>query len=226
MTTLPTAETRLDWRVKKNRERQLMPRQWLLLAVLIGATLSGCAFTDRNVKLQYPPPPESGAAQAATPAVAARQDVRPIVVGAFTDPRPNRQKIGFVQNTYGMTTADVLAASDVAQWVREALVFELNQSGYSAALGDATQAPPDRLVITGQIVDVEAKAYVTYNSQIVLATDVRRGNASLSRRNYVGQGGGGVNVAATEAGYARSVSLALQDALRKLIADLGTLPAR
>ena len=207
-----------------------MPRHRVLLAILIGAALSGCAFTDRNVKLQYPPPPESGTAQAATPAAppaaAPRADGRAIVVGAFTDPRPNKQKIGFVQNTYGMTTADVLTANDVTQWVREALVLELNQSGYSATLGDAAQAPPDRLVITGQVTEVEAKAYVTYNSIIVLATDMRRANTTVARRQYTGIGGGGVNVAATEAGYARSVALALQDALRKLIADLNTVPAR
>jgi hypothetical protein len=125
-----------------------------------------------------------------------------------------------------MTTADVMASNDVAQWVREALVFELNQSGYGAALGDAAQAPPDRLVITGQVVDVLTKAYFTYTSQVVLATHLQRGNASLRRNTYTGEGGGGLNVAATEAGFGRSVALALQDAVRKLIADLGTLPGR
>lgn len=194
-----------------------------IYVLLFGALLGGCAFGDRVSKLQYPPPPEVGSAQAAVslPSAALRLDKRPIIVGQFVDRRTNKKKIGFVQNTYGMETANVFASNSVAEWMRAALVTELGLNGYSAKLGEVRNAPADRIVVTGEIQKVLTKAYFNYNSEIIFSADVKQANTSLSKKTYIGKGGGGVNFAATEAGFGRSIALALQDALRRLVADIG-----
>ena len=190
---------------------------------LLGFVLSACAFGDRTVTLQYPPQPEQGTAQAAVPlpSAALRSDAAPVIVGQFKDLRANKQKIGFVQNTYGMETANILAASSVTQWVRQSLVTELGLNGYGAKLGDAKMASADSVIVTGQIEKALTKAYFNYNSEIILSAELQKGNASLSNKTYVGRGGGGTNWAATETGFGRSIALALQDALRRLAADVG-----
>ncbi len=195
----------------------------LIYVLLSGTLLGGCAFGDRVSKLQYPPPPEGGSAQAAVPLPSAslRSDERPIIVGRFVDRRTNKKKIGFVQNTFGMETANVFAANSVAEWMRAALVTELGLNGYSAKLGEGRNSPADRIVVTGEIQKVLTKAYFDYNSEVIFSADVKRADTSLSKKTYIGKGGGGINLAATEAGFGRSIALALQDALRRLVAEIG-----
>ncbi len=194
----------------------------ILTTMLAAILLGGCAFGDRVTLLQYPPPPPEGAAQAAvaSPSTVLRKGQPDVIVGEFVDQRPNKSKIGFVQNTYGMETADVIAANDVTEWIRNALVTELQLNGYRATLAKAKSASGNSLLVTGEIQKVLTKAYFSYNSEIIFTADVMRASKSLGKKTYVGRGGGGVNIAATGKAFGRSIALALQDALRRLVADI------
>ncbi len=192
-------------------------------AIVVAASLlSGCAFGDRVTELEYPPAAPEGVAQAAgpLPSTVPHTDRPDVVVGEFQDPRPEKKKIGFVQNTYGMTTANVLVASDVAEWIRGALVTELNANGYRASLGKFADATAKDLIVTGEIEKVLTKAYFTYNSEIIFSAKIQRAETSLSNRKYVGHGGGDLNLASTAKSFGQSLALALQEALRHLVADI------
>lgn len=193
-----------------------------LAIVVVALLLGGCAFGDRTAELVYPPAAPKGVAQAAGPSPSSvlRTDQLDVVVGEFQDPRPEKRKIGFVQNTYGITTANVLAANDVAEWIRGALVTELNANGYRASLGKSEDATAKALVVTGEIEKVLTKAYFTYNSEIIFSAKIERAETSLSNRKYVGRGGGDLNLASTAKSFGQSLALALQDALRHLVADI------
>lgn len=185
-----------------------------VMTILIG----GCAFGDRVAYLDYPPRPPGGSAQAAeAPATSTSADALRVVVGAFVDEREDPLKIGFVQNGYGIETADVFATNDVAEWVSDAMVKELEINGFASSRGEA---PDDAYFVTGSIETVLTKAYFQYNAEIVFSADVsRRGEAVLGRR-YTGESITGLSVAATGEAFGEVLTLALQDALQKFVVDL------
>jgi hypothetical protein len=185
--------------------------------------LAGCAFGDRDVTLKYPPAPASGSAQAAMKAKPVPKGGLPVVVGTFTDSRPEKQIIGFVQNGYGMKTADVKTSSNVAEWVRRATAFELRRRGYSVTLAESPPPGARALLVTGTVEKALTKAYFSYDAEIVLTAAIVRGKKKVAGRRYSGRGSAGTNIAGTADRFGRSLSLALQDALQGLIADLNAV---
>ncbi len=197
-------------------------RAVLVLTLLATPLLGGCAFGARQASLRYPPQAESGgtavAAAQAAPATAAPTKAA-VVVAAFTDTRKDKGQVGSVRNGFGMPTAQILTSDSVPQWVDSAVRTELTRGGYRVVDG-AAPATGAVSVLSGDITNVWADAYFSYNAEVDLALRLRRDDRELLAKTYIGQGSAGTNWGATAAAYSQSLSLALADALRQLMADV------
>ena len=197
-----------------------MRMRLLVVAILVaGGLLSGCAFGDRKAKLGYPPVADQGAiaANAAEATPAARGAV---YIGEFNDFRPDKTIVGNVRNGFGMKTAKVIPQRDVAAWVREALAWELEAAGYTVVVGAA--APSGVAALSGDILRAYCDMYFTYDGQIVLRIEASRDGQPLLNQSYAGSGSVGIAWAGTGDSFSESLGLALQEALQKFLADLGS----
>jgi Uncharacterized lipoprotein len=109
-----------------------------LYIFLLSLTLGGCAFTQANLNVGYD---EAKAAKGPLSEIPSRQ----LTIGEFKDVRPERDKIGYKRNGYGMKTADILTQKPVPEIVREAVTAELSKNGHATA----SKAP--ELVLAGEI---------------------------------------------------------------------------
>jgi len=98
-----------------------------LVAILITASLGGCALATDDVTLGYEPdksPPSINGASNAKVAV------------AITDNRPEpKNKISFKINALGMPMAPILALNDPAQLIAQAVRSELQSRGFQIGSG-------------------------------------------------------------------------------------------
>jgi Uncharacterized lipoprotein len=67
------------------------------------------------------------------------------MIGEFKDVRPERDKIGYKRNGYGMKTADIVTQKPVPEIVREAVTAEFSKNGH------ATAAKTPELVLAGEV---------------------------------------------------------------------------
>jgi len=179
------------------------------------AAISGCAATHSAV-LRYPP---DGQLNSTTMRSAeAHHDT--VAVSAFTDARQNRNRIGATQNRYGAEFYDIYAVNDVAAWVDSALIFELARHGYPAVYINQRQADTSYPVISGKVIKAHSTAYNSYEAEVTLSVVVSLRDRILLDKKYSGYGNAGFNMVAEPEEFGRSVSLALADALRRLMADL------
>jgi hypothetical protein len=70
---------------------------------------------------------------------------RQLMIGEFKDVRPERDKIGYKRNGYGMKTADIVTQKPVPEIVREAVTAEFSKNGH------ATAAKTPELVLAGEV---------------------------------------------------------------------------
>ena len=97
------------------------PGMWIFVAGL-AAAVSGCAFTDVNVK-----PPSSGLK---TPIAGGNQ--RQVIVSApFSDAREIKDRCGVQKGGYGNETAVARCQGEPAQWIADFLANELRASGFT-----------------------------------------------------------------------------------------------
>lgn len=194
----------------------------LMLALALVSPLGGCAFGARQASLLYPPQAQTDAAPVGTaraaPAPAAATKAA-VVVAAFTDVRKDKTQVGSVRNGFGMPTAQIVTSDSLPLWVAGAVRTELARGGYRVVdAGVPVNGPAGTL--TGEITNVWADAYFSYNAQVELAVNLRRDDRELLARSYTGQGSAGTNWGATAAAYSQSLALALADAMRQLMADI------
>ena len=202
--------------------RVIFPAIALLLA---GSLLSGCAFPgERQAKLGYPSVKEAKpvASAKAAPASGARSTV---YLEAFNDARADKTDIGLVAgHMVGMWVTPrygVVPLGDVSEWVRDALVHELESAGYR--VWDGESAPPGAATVSGNILRVYCFASNIYDGEVGLhVTTVKEGRNVLNR-TYTGHGSAGWNWRATGKSCSESLSIALRAALRQVLADLGEL---
>lgn len=193
-----------------------------LFAVLLMSSLvlGGCAFGTRTVVLHYPPeePAEGmiGSAHAA-PAVTAEQG---IVVLSLSDQRAERGRVGNVRNGFGMDTADVVTNDDVTAWVQGALEQELAHAGYRVIPPGELESGSDAIDLQADIVRVYCDVYMTYDGEVSLLVNLKGGGRDAVTTQLLGEGGVGLNWAATAESYGESLALALQDVIAKLLAEL------
>lgn len=89
--------------------------------------LSGCAFTRDHISLDYKPTitPEK---------ISDAKDVR--VAVDVVDARLNKEAVGCKKNGYGVETAYIVADNDVTEILRNAVISELDQRGFTISEGE------------------------------------------------------------------------------------------
>jgi len=190
--------------------------QLVVSATLLAFLGSACAFGDRHVRLEYPPP--GAGAVVAVPA-SAPLGARTVHLGVFVDQRAERGRVGEVRNGWGMHTADVLAENDVGDWVRAALHQELERAGLRV-VDDCPAA--GGLEVRGEVLRVHCDAYMSYEGEVQVSAELMRDGKVLARYPASGKGSAGTNWGATEKGYAESLALALQAAARSLASEVAS----
>jgi hypothetical protein len=190
------------------------------LLALLSAPLffSGCAFTDRRVNLVYPPANAAGAQSASVSAPG--KDQRSVVLLAFIDQRQQKDRVGEVRNGFGMHTADVLAANNVAEWVTNAVKLELEKAGFAVTIRNARSDAPEDAVLSGEVIKVHCGAYFKYGGEVELAVRLEHRGRTLIQKNYLGKGSAGTNWTGTSKSYGVALSEALQNAIQNLVAEL------
>lgn len=191
--------------------------------LFVAVTLAGCAFGTRQASLTYPP---AGVQQAAVADAATKNTT--IILNKFSDERSDKSVVGTVRNGFGMRTADVVASSDVSDWVTKAVGTELRANGYRVvSASPETINDPKAVVVSGSVLNAFCDMYMSYTGQVSLLTKVTKGSNGMIAKHYSGEGSAGLAVAATGESFAESLSLALRDALKKFMADLeGALPEK
>ncbi|MEX2616997.1 MAG: hypothetical protein WD767_12955 [Alphaproteobacteria bacterium] len=195
-----------------------MPITSSALAFLAALSVSACAFEDRQANLTYPPKPESGGAAADAPATAtARADAPLVTIVRFDDQRAEKEIVGQVSHSFGVETADVVSSGNVSDWVTNGLKWELEKAGYRVNVVNAPASAASSLLVTGTVVLLHSSANIRTKGLVMLRA--RIGNEKMDR-SYEGHSVGAADFFATEEVFSRALSLALQDGLRKIVADI------
>jgi uncharacterized lipoprotein YajG len=109
----------------------------VVLAVFVGAMLSGCAFSTAHVALDYQPSAERRSPLSTVPSR--------VIAVQLEDQRPpaERDRVADKKNGFGQVTAPVLSTKDVSAVIRDALTRELQNNGHTIA----SPAGPSDVVI-------------------------------------------------------------------------------
>jgi hypothetical protein len=151
-----------------------------LCTVLLSLTLGGCAFTQANLNVGYD---EAKAVKGPLSEITPRR----LTIGEFKDIRPERDKIGYKRNGYGMKTADIVTQKRVPEIVREAVTAEFSKNGH------VTAGTTSEFVLAGDITTFWFDLQINFWSVEFMGTvavdlnmtDARSG-ASLLARKYQG----------------------------------------
>ncbi len=194
----------------------------LLIVLLLGSFASGCAFGTRYVILSYPPESKmsGGIVADATAYSLPPVSEKTIAFVQFNDLRFDKSRIGNVQNTYGIDTADVVAENDVAEWINNAIIVELENAGYKVVKGEELDNTNSLPVLKGEILMVYVTAYFSYNAKVSLIAELELDNKVIMRKSYNSRGSVGLNWAMTSDSAGESLSLALADAVRQIVHDI------
>ncbi len=163
----------------------------------------------------------------AAPVPAPPPEQATVVLQPFTDQRRRTDKfsIGEVRNGWGVPTAEVVADSDVVEWVMKGIETELAAKGVRVVRGGQPSAP-DLPVLAGDVLTVYTTAVFVYDGKVELAVTLRQAGREVLQKQYAGSGGAGLVWAATADSYGESLSIALQDAARNLAPDVVTSMGR
>lgn len=105
-------------------------RNALLCVFILSFTLGGCALTQANLNVVYDKAKSSKGPLSDIPP-------RQLRIGQFNDVRPERGKIGYKRNGYGMKTADIVTQKPVPEIIRDALIVEFSKNGHVAGDKDS-----------------------------------------------------------------------------------------
>jgi hypothetical protein len=177
----------------------------------------GCVLYDRQIVLIDP----------AASAAENRRGCAPggrVVTVSFADGRAERGPLGALRNGFGITMSHVLTRDDLGAWVTHAVSDALRRSGDCVIVEAAPSWSPPRsdwsLDVAGAITDAWCDAYLTYWADVVLDVTVTDRSGRYQHKTYRGHGSGGLNVAASGAGYAEALQQALANAVSQLARDL------
>ena len=187
--------------------------------LFVAAALAGCAFGTRQAALTYPP---ATVEQAVVSDAVTKKTT--IVLNKFSDERTDKSVVGTVRNGFGMRTADVVATTEVSDWVTKAVGTELRANGYRVVSGSTENLNDPKVVaVSGSVLNAFCDMYMSYTGQVSLQAKVNKGNNEVITKHYNGEGSAGLAVAATGESFGASLSLALRDALKKFMADLESM---
>ena len=181
-----------------------MNRKLALLSLICIVSLIGCAFGTRRPTLTYT-------------SIAAEQSSKNIKIclSPFNDKRTVMDAVGYSRNAYGMRCAKVVPTNNVADWVTQAIRTELSKAGYSVSCEEGTSN-----VIEGDILEVFCDAYMSYQGSVGLRVVLKKSGETILDRSYSSKQNGGLNWAATETAYAKTLELTLRDAIMQVVRDI------
>ncbi len=200
----------------------LKPISIIFFIILLGIISTGCAFGTRHVTLSYPPQSENSEQGVTNASAVTSTSVsqKTIIFSEFRDLRYDKSRIGNVQNTYGMDTADVVAENLVDEWINSAIISELEDSGYRVVTEDEIDDINNQPVLRGEILKVYVTAYFSYDADVSLVAELELNDKVIHRGAYNGDGSVGLNWAMTEESAGESLTLALRDAVKQLVRDI------
>lgn len=107
------------------------------LMAAIAALAGGCGFTDLDLDLAF-------AENAARRGAIGELEPTSFALSELGDERPDRDRVGYQKNGYGMNVSDVRAAAPVPSLFRDAIAAELRANGHALD-------PRSRLRIQGAV---------------------------------------------------------------------------
>ena len=189
----------------------------LLLACIFELT----ACVTRPVELYYPPDARAVANQPASADDNSDQsNAREIVLDTF-DARTEKVRLndrsngGFVGFQYTMFVTE----DDMAEWVSDAVAFELGEAGYSVIRKDTRTSNDAVLGLTVDLQKLFASVTAEISTEALIQATLQRENKTQITRQYDGIGRA-TNFVDSGETFAKSLALALQDAISKMLVDL------
>jgi len=147
-----------------------------------------------------------------------------IVVQKLQDKRVNKHLVGDVRNGFGMHTADVVPVNNADEWIENALKSELERNGFKITTSQNTASVMEYPVLSGDIQHIYCSAFFTYNAIITIDFRFTNRDKVLLDKRYNGKDEETLNMAATSSGYENSLSMALYQAVIKLVEDIKNIP--
>jgi uncharacterized lipoprotein YajG len=173
---------------------------------LLSVLISGCAFTEGHVNLEYQPQ-----AQAAKVAAAAA----PHVVVQVADQRPTKV-VGQKINGFGMKTADILSDNDIPATLKGAFETELSNRGFTVGPGGETVG-----VTLNSLQNQFSLGFFSGESTANIGIDVsvKRADGAVAYEKYfTGQNQESVQLA-TAGNAEETLNAAIKDAVGKVFSD-------
>ncbi len=189
---------------------------YLLMASL--AQLTGCA--TRPLDLIYPPE-QSATAIPSSPVIENTGSINSndIVLDVF-DARTEKDRLSDGIGGFFSVRGGAFESEDnVAAWVNNALVYELTEVGYNVFQKGTATTNDAAIGLTVDIQNVFGTAPVTYQGEVLLQATLHRKGEQQVTQQFEGTGSAGLNIAGTSRSLGKSLALALQDAISKMLVD-------
>lgn len=196
----------------------MLSKSRFVLACLLAALASGCAFGTRHVYLSNVSIAAIGSGQPAKKGT--------VFVPLPKDLRVEKQSVGCVRNGWGMRTAEVVSNGDVLVWVQECVAQGLSNCGYTVVKEGRKEkssypASSCDFVVSLTVDKVFCEGYMKYQAEILVAAEVIADGKVVDRRNYKGAASS-MNWAATCSGYQETIEAAMKHCLEQMIPDVDT----
>lgn len=176
----------------------------LLLAPALLLGLAGCAFTEDVADVAYTPTPAGALAGAG-----------PIGTDVADGRTSNRLRISMKINGYGMDAASIRSSKPVPDIVREALQTEFTERGFSLS----GKSPMVTVTIQKFYNSFSAGVFAgNATGDVELGVSVAGAGTAAFQQTYTGSSNATIMLA-NGSNAAKSVSAALQDAIRRMFAD-------
>jgi hypothetical protein len=198
----------------------LIHRLFGVTMLVTASLLAGCAFGTREPTLIYPPAPESAAIPLARAVARPAAKSVQITLLPFSDQRADKKVVGTMRNGFGMRTADVIPTNSVPDWVTLALKTELQDRGYTVAIGTPADSASTGAIVSGEIVNVFCDMYMSYAGQVSLRVRASKTGKEVLNKHYSGTGSAGIAWGGTAESFAQSLALALESTVKQFAVEL------
>jgi len=128
--------------------------------------------------------------------------------------------VGHLKDDWGIKTARVVADKEVSIWVKDSIVNELRRFGASV-IEDRNNLDSKASRITVDVLVCYAQAYMRYGGEVTVALSVNKDSREIIRRKkYSGKVYPDLSWVVTAKGYQKTLELAMEDLLGKLMPDI------
>jgi len=193
------------------------------LLLLLTTLLNGCSVVDQKIVLNYAPLEKTFSRQNATITISRTDPGQPVKAG-------NDWIVGALNNVYGVRQADLLANRSTADWVTDALLFELKRIGYNVHPVKAIPAETRYAIHLSEInafmhitrgnVSCESKQELKFNVDLYLNGVKTKTLSVLSQDNQT------LPMKISKEKKEKIMSASLQDAMLQLLPEITAFTAR